>query len=194
MKRVPAFFWRHCQLTFTFPSSPHNVKRGKGKERKIITYFFDNQLQHHLRRWSQIVYLQILGLVQTVLWGERSEQAVGTLVQRHGPIWMRVHESSRHVVGCLQVREAIAQHVGETRWLLALAVRAISTGVFCFLGEEVQEDLVVGEERRLGRLDLAGEGLIREDTINGKTSLAMEMEMKWLSFDMGRLTCMMIIA
>ena len=58
---------------------------------------------------------------------------------------MRVHESSRHVVGCLQVREAIAQHVGETRWLLALAVRAISTGVFCFLGEEVQDRYRVEE-------------------------------------------------
>lgn len=68
---------------------------------------------------------------------------------------MRVYERGGGVVGGLQVGKAIAQHVGEARGLLALAVRRVGSCIFGFFGEEVQEDLVVGEEGGLGGFDLS---------------------------------------
>lgn len=68
---------------------------------------------------------------------------------------MRICERSGGIVGGLQVGESIAQHVSEARGLLALAVCRVGSRVFCFFGEEMQKDFVVGEEGGLGGFDLS---------------------------------------
>ena len=67
---------------------------------------------------------------------------------------MHLYESRGRVVRGLQVGEAIAQHVVETRRLFALAICRVGAGVFGVFGQEVQEDFVVGEEGGLGSFDL----------------------------------------
>jgi hypothetical protein len=132
------------------------LKKKKMRIKRVttITYLLNDQLKHNLRSRPQIINLQVLGLVQTVLWREGAKQAIGPFVQRHGAIGMRVCERRGRVVWGLQVGEAITQHVGEARGLLALAVCRVGARVFCFFGEEVQEDFVVGEECRLRGFDL----------------------------------------
>lgn len=50
------------------------------------THLFDNKLEHHLRGGSQVVELQVLGLVETVLWCESAEEAVWAAVECHGSV------------------------------------------------------------------------------------------------------------
>lgn len=42
----------------------------------------------------------------------------------------------------------------EARGFVALCAGVVGTSVFCFFGEEVEEDFVVGEEGGLGIFDL----------------------------------------
>ena len=68
-----------------------------------MAYLLDDELEHDLRLWFQIVDLDELRLVQPVGRRQCAEQRVFSLIQRHWALGMRVcHVLHRVVVG-LQV-------------------------------------------------------------------------------------------
>lgn len=101
------------------------------------THLLNHQLKHNLRRRPQIIQLQILRLVEPILWRQRAKQAVWAAVQSHGPVWMFCDERGGGKGFALEVRKAIAKHVVQARGLLALPRCRVRARVFGLFGEEV---------------------------------------------------------
>jgi hypothetical protein len=53
-----------------------------------VSYLFDDEFEHDLCLWAQVVYLRKLGFVQAVVRGEDLEEAVWAFIEGHWSVWV----------------------------------------------------------------------------------------------------------
>jgi hypothetical protein len=79
-----------------------------------VSYLFNDELEHNLCFWAQVIHLHEFGFVQAVVRGEDLEEAVRAFVQSHGPVWVGFGEGEGGVVCCLEVTQALGTGVRGT--------------------------------------------------------------------------------
>lgn len=73
------------------------------------TYFFDDAVEHEAAPGPDVVYLQILRLVEAEARGKDTEQRVGAFVERHGAGRMGGDDVGDGVVGCAEILQCLVQ-------------------------------------------------------------------------------------